>query len=139
MSTTYRSFVDALEALSISGVNRQYTQGPPIGAPGTADCPFQYVRYPGSEEESAIVFGEQGGYYELHAELVICIEPVGQNTAFENFDDTVDMMDAVQTTLQAMGCITDSKSAWSLRQTIDTVAGQEYWAVVAQIRGYSIG
>jgi len=139
MSTTYRSFVDALEALDISGVNRQYDQGPPIAQVGVADCPFQYVRYPGSDEERAIVFGEQGGYYEMHADLVVCVEPVGQNVGPENFDDTVDMMDAVQTALQGMGCITDSKSAWNLKQTIDTVAGQEYWAVVAQVRGYSVG
>ena len=137
MATTYRSFVDALEALDITGVNRQYTQGPPTAQ--VADCPFQYVRYPGSEEEHAIVFGEQGGRYELHAELVVCVEPVGQNVAPENFDDTVDMMDAVQAALQGASCITDSKLRWSLRQTIDTVAGQEYWAVVAQVRGYSIG
>ena len=135
-ATTYRSFVDALEALDIDGVNRSYTQGPPIGAPGVADCPFQYVRYPGSDEEFAIVFGEQGGWNELHADLVVCVEPVGQNVAPENFDDTVDMMDNVATALRGASCITKSKLRWGLRQTIDTVAGQDYWAVVAQVRGY---
>jgi hypothetical protein len=139
MATTYRSFVDALEALTITGTNREYTQGPPIGAPGVADCPFQYVRYPGSDEEHAIVFGEQGGRYELHAELVIGIEPVGQNTAFENFDNTVDMMDNVQTALQAASCITDAKLTWTLSQIIDTVAGDRYWAVLARVSGWSIG
>jgi len=133
--TTYRSFVDALEALDITGVVRQYTQGPPVGAPGTADCPFQYVRYPGTDEEFAIVFGEQGGWADLRAELVIGVEPVGQNVTPENFDDTVDMMDNVRTALQGATCMTKSKLRWSLRQTIDTIAGQDYWAVVAQVRG----
>ena len=133
--TTYRSFVDALEALTITGVVRQYTQGPPIGSPGTADCPFQYVRYPGTDEEFAIVFGEQGGWADLHAELVICVEPTGQNVAPENFDDTVDMMDNVATALRGSTCMTKSKLRWGLQQTIDTVAGQEFWAVLARVRG----
>jgi hypothetical protein len=133
--TTYRSFVDALEALSITGVNRQYTQGPPIGAPGVADCPFQYVRYPRTDEEFAIVFGEQGGWADLQAELVIGVEPVGQNVAPENFDDTVDMMDNVAAALRGSTCLTKSKLRWGLRQAIDTVAGQEYWAVIATVRG----
>jgi hypothetical protein len=135
-TTTYRSFVDALEALTITGITRQYEQGPPTGAPGVADCPFQYVRYPGSDEEFAIVFGEQGGWNELHADLVVCVEPVGQNVTPENFDDTVDMMDNVMHALQGSSCLTKSKLRWGLRQTIDTVAGMEYWAVVATVRGY---
>jgi hypothetical protein len=134
--TTYRSFVDALEALSITDVVRQYTQGPPVAQPAPADCPFQYVRYPGTDEEFAIVFGEQGGWADLRAELVIGVEPVGQNVTPENFDDTVDMMDNVATALRGATCLTKSKLRWGLRQAIDTVAGQEYWAVIATVRGH---
>lgn len=132
--TTYRSFVDALEDLTITGVARQYTQGPPLGQPGVADCPFQYVRYPASDEVP-IVFGEQGGWPTLRAELVVGVEPVGQNTAFENFDDTVDMMDNVATALREADCITKSKIRWGMRQAIDPVAGQNYWAVIATVEG----
>jgi hypothetical protein len=133
--TTYRSFVDALEALVVAGVVRRYSQGPPIGAPGTADCPFQYVRYPGTDEEYPIVFGEQGGWLDLHADLVIGVEPVGQDVAPENFDNTVDMMDNLAAALRGQTCTTKSHVRWSLRQIIDTVAGQQYWAVLAQVRG----
>jgi hypothetical protein len=135
MPTTYRSFVDALEALTITGVERQYTQGPPVGSPAVADCPFQYVRYPGSDDERAIVFGEQGGFPHLRAELVIGVEPVGQNLTPENFDDTVDMMDNVATALRGAACISKAKIWWSLRQIIDTIAGQQYWAVLAIVEG----
>ncbi len=135
MPTNYRSFVDALEDLDINGVVRQYMQGPPLGAPGTTECPFQYVRYPGSDTEYAIVFGEQGGWNHLRAELVVGVEPVGQSTAYENFDDTVDMMDNVATALRGATCTTKSKLRWSLRQIIDTVAGQQYWAVLAVVEG----
>ena len=132
--TTYRSFVDALEALTITGVSKQYTQGPPVGSPTTDDCPAQFVRYPGSDEH-AIVFGEQLGWPTLRADLVVLVEPVGQNLGGENFDATVDMMDAVAIALRGAPCITKSHLRVSMRQTIEEVAGQAYWAVVANVEG----
>ena len=48
--TTFRSFVDALEALDIDGVVRTYDSGPPAQSPSTADTPAQYVRLPSSDE-----------------------------------------------------------------------------------------
>ena len=132
--TTYRAFVDALEALTVTGVTRQFTQGPPSGATGVGDCPAQYVRAP-SGNERPLVFGEQGGWATMTAEVVILVEPVGQNRQPDNFDNTVDMMDALTTALQGASCITKSKINWSIRQTIDTVAGMDYWAVVATVEG----
>lgn len=135
MPTTYRSFVDALEALEITGVVRRSTTGPPSGPQAVPDCPFQYVRYPGSDEERAIVFGEQGGFPHLRAELVVLVEPVAQSTQGANFDDTVDMMDNIASALRGAGCISKAKIWWALRQIIDTVAGHEYWAVLAVVEG----
>jgi hypothetical protein len=134
MATTYRSFVDALEALDITGVNRQFTQGPPLNPPVVGDCPFQYVRYPGGSE-GALVFQNQGGWPTLRAELIVCVEPVAQNTAFENFDDTVDMMDNISTTLRATDCTLANHLRWEIRQIIDTVAGNQYWAVQTIVEG----
>ena len=130
--TTYRTFVDSLEALDITGVNRQYEQGPPLNPP--TDVPFQYVRYPGADE-IPLVFGEQGGWATFRAELIICVEAVGQNTAYENFDDTVDMMDNISTTLRATDCTLANHLRWQIRQIIDTVAGNQYWAVQVIVEG----
>ena len=132
--TTYRSFVDALEALDITGVVRRYTSGPPAGAPGVGDTPAQYVRYPGGEE-IAIVFGEQGGWPTLRAELVLLVEPVAQSMQGRNFDLTVDMMDNLSSALRAAACMTRGKLHWSVRMAIDTVAGTDYWAVIASVEG----
>ena len=134
MPTTYRSFVDNLEGLTITGVNRQYLKGPPANPPVSGDCPFQYVRYPGGDE-APLVFGEQGGWPTLRAELIVGVEPVGQNRVYENFDDTVDMMDNINTALRAATCFTLSKLRWQIRQIIDTVAGQDYWAVQCTVEG----
>ena len=71
----------------------------------------------------------------LRAELVVGVEPVGQNTAYENFDATVDMMDNVAEALRGATCMTKSHVRWGLRQIIDTVAGQQYWAVLATVEG----
>jgi len=134
--TTYRSFVDALEALSITGVVRRYTSGPPAGAPGVGDCPFQYVRFPGGEE-MPIVFGEQLGWPTLRAELVIGVEPVAQSTQPRNFDLTVDMMDAALAALRGATCITLSKlRVTSIRMGEDLVAGTAYWAVFIGVEGH---
>lgn len=132
--TTFRSFVDALEDISVTGVVRRYERGPPSGAPSTADTPAQYVRYPAGDE-IPLVFGEQGGWPTLRAELVLLVEPVGQSKQGRNFDLTVDMMDNLTAALRGLSCITKSKIRWSIRQAIDTVAGQAYWAVVASIQG----
>jgi len=132
--TTYRTFVDALEALVVTGVVQRYTSGPPSGAPGTSDIPAQYVRYPGSDEV-AIVFGEGGGWPTLRAELVLLVEAVGQNTQGRNFDLTVDMMDNLATALRGTTCTTKSKLRWSVRMGEDLVAGTAYWAVVANVEG----
>jgi len=133
--TTYRAFIDALEALDITGVVRRYTHGPPSGAPGTADCPFQYVRFPGGEE-TAIVFGEQLGWPTLRAELVIGVEPVAQSTQARNFDLTVDLMDAALAALRGATCIAKSKlRVTNIRMGEDLVAGTAYWAVMATVEG----
>ena len=132
--TTYRAFVDALEALVVTGVERRYTSGPPAGSTGVGDCPAQYVRLPAGNE-AGIAFDGQGGWPSLSAELVILVEPVAQNRQPDNFDNTVDMMDALTTALQGASCYTKSKLSWAIRQAIDTVAGQDYWAVVASVEG----
>ena len=131
-ATTYSNFVDALEALVITGVERRYTQGPPVGAPATTDCPAQYVRLP-SGEDISVVFGERFGWPTLRAELVVLVEPVGQEQHHVNFDATVDMIDAVMTALRATSCLGKSLPSCTIRQTIDTVAGQDYWAVVVAV------
>ena len=132
--TTYRSFVDALEAVSVTGVTRRYTQGPPTGAPAVTDCPAQYVRAP-EGDEAVLAFGNQGGWTTLRAELVILLGPAAASRTPENFDATVTMMDNLTTALVATTCITKSKLTWSIRQAIDTVAGEDYWAIVAGVEG----
>ena len=133
-STTFRTFVDNIEALEVAGVTRRYIEGPP--ASSAAATPFQYVRYPRGNQ-GPIVFGEGGGPPTMIAEMVICVEEVAQNVQSENFDNTVDMMDAVNTAIRAAGNCWPGKGKanWEIRMGVDTVAGTDYWAVITTITG----
>lgn len=132
--TKFRAFVDALEAMTVTGVSRNYTQGPPLGAPVDADCPALFVRYPEADEDRT-TFGTHGGWPTFRTDVVIVVEPTGQNTAPANFDATVDMMDNLSAALRDLQCIVKSKMRWHIKQTMELVAGQEYWAVVASVEG----
>ena len=134
MPTSYREFVDDLEALTITGVNRQYTQGPPTGASGVADCPCQFVVFPGGSER-ALVFGMQGGWPSLRAELWVGVGPVGQDVGPENFDNGVDMMDNVSDALRSAECITRAHFTWDIDLVERPIAGMMYWVVLTRIEG----
>lgn len=138
MNTTFRSFVDALEALNVEDVARAYKQGPPKSL-DTEDLPAMWVQMPRGAEQAS-VFGEfRGVFSSFQADLVVAVAAVGQaEEPFRNFDDTVDMMDNLAAGLGAVtacGVISKSKHHWRIRQTEVKVAGVAYWAVVARVEG----
>lgn len=134
-ATTYRQFVDRLEALSITGVTKQFDQGRPESL-NSSDLPAQWVQFPRSDEGAITSFEGMGGWPTMRAELVIAVEAVGQNTGMENFDNAVDMMDNIATTIRVNNCgIAKSNVAWSLVLTVRAVAGVNYWVIIATIEG----
>ena len=136
--TTLRTFVDNLEDVTFAGVSRQYTQGPPVGAPGTGDLPATFVKLPFMTERP-LVLGEQGGLTEYHATMVYLVEPVGQNQQGPNFDAYVDAIDIVCAGMRAVTCNTLglAKHLWSiLPDPMQAVAGVQYWAVKVDVTGY---
>ena len=133
--TTYREFVDNIEALVIEGVRRTSTTGR-FDSLETDDLPAQWVQLPRATEGAITAFTGMGGWPAMTAELVIAVEAVGQSTGMQNFEDAVDMMDNITTTLRASDCgITKSKITWNIVLAIRQVAGNEYWALVTTITG----
>jgi hypothetical protein len=131
---TMRTFVDELEAMTVTGVNRNYTSGPPDGSPPTADIPCKYI-WGGETEDTSLVFGEQGGNGTLSAQLVILVNPVNQKTGPENYDASVDMVDNLKTAIRAMAC-TLGRLDWRANIIVDFGPGSEkYWKVIAEING----
>ena len=135
--TTMRTFIDALEAITITGVAHQYTQGPPASA-NDADMPCSYVKLP-RIDEGPMVLQNQGGWPTLRATHVILVEAVVQNLQPVNFDAAVDMMDEMSAALRGgdatCGTLAKSHLTWSQRQGIETVAGHDYWAIFTDVEG----
>jgi hypothetical protein len=131
--TTAREFIDNLEAITITGVIRQFRQGPPTSVQD-ADIPATFVKLP-SVDEGPMVFQNQGGWPRFRATLVVLVEAEAQNIQPENFDAVVDMMDAVSAAFRSESCGNLAKSHinWSMRQGIETVAGYEYWALFVDV------
>ena len=132
LTITFRTFIDALEAVTVTGVERHFTQGPPASLE-TANLPAKWVYLPRGEERP-IVYGEQGGRQTMSADIVIAVVPTVQNMQGANFDNTIDLMDNLMTALRAEGlCTYRSKWTANIRQAIVTVAGTDYWAIVCTI------
>jgi hypothetical protein len=130
---TYRAWVDGLEALTVSGVTRRFSQGQPA-ALNTADLPAQWVQIPvPAGEESGLAFGGSGMERTVRADLVVALEPVGQSTQPANFDAAVSMLDSISAALEGDTAheLATGSPEWTMRLAIIQVAGNLYWAVVA--------
>lgn len=129
---TYRSFVDALEALSITGVEKAFTSGPPRSLK-TAQLPAQWVQVPSGAETAVHKGPPARSWQTLRAEVVVAYGAVGQGTQASNFDGAVDMMDSVATAIAAMTGLGKTAPSYELRQDEIAVGEQTYWAVVASV------
>lgn len=133
MSTTFAAWLNSLEGLTIAGVTRCYTAGPPASLT-TADLPAQWLELPHGETRPACA-GAEGGDRTLYTDLVIALEPVGQNTQAANFDATVAMLDSIETGLKALTSVLLGPMTWRSRLAIVTVSGNTYWAVITEVEG----
>ena len=131
--TTARTFIDNMEDITITGVVRQFSQGPPTSVTD-GDIPCTFVKLP-SVDEGPMVFQNQGGWPRFRATLVVLVKAAAQDLQGENFDAVVDMMDNVSSAFRGESCgdLAKSHITWNMRQGIETVAGTEYWAVFVDV------
>ena len=130
---TMRTFVDGLEALTIAGVTRQFTSGPPTAAP--ANLPAMFIYLPAITGVNRITLGNQGGGGTLGTQIIILVEAVAQNLQGQNFDDAVDMADTLEAALIASGCAIGGVLGWDINIIEFDVAGIVYWTVRAILTG----
>ncbi len=97
MSSTLAAYVADLAALTVTGVTRSYS-APPVQI-NTADLPCMYPRLPQLADNPVTACG-QGGWPIHTAELVIMVEPLGQNLQPTNFAAVLALIDALQAALQ---------------------------------------
>ena len=134
--TTFASFVTSMGGLSITGVERTYTSTPE--SIGAADLPAQFIRLPAGEAAYAPEDCASVGKTRS-IELVVCIEPAALEVAKQNFDDTIAMMDYVETALDtwnaAQNTMLFSYSISTSGNAPVAVGDTYYWAVIAAITG----
>lgn len=128
--TTYAAFVGELEALTVTGVTRKFMQGQP-NTLNTADLPAQWVDLPRGESVPATCAGDMTR--TLTADLMIALEPVGQNQKPTNFDAVVTMLDSLHTALDAVDLGTMAHPEWNSKLVILTVNTVDYWGVQTEV------
>lgn len=130
--TPYATFTSGLAALTVTGVTRKFT-APPTSI-GTADLPAMWPGLPRGEEPG-MAFQDNGGWPAMFCDLVIALEPVGQNTQSANYAATVAMLDNLSTALRGAN-IGRASLRWSITANVQVdVSGTPYWAVIATIEG----
>jgi len=134
--TTFASFVSSMSGLEISGVQRSYTYAPE--SLGAADLPAQFVRLPEGDLTYAPDNCQAIGKTRT-IDLIVCLEPANLETASRNYDDTVAMMDYIETALDAwnaaQGAVMFSYSISTSGTAPVYVGSTPYWAVIASING----
>ena len=132
-SITFREFVDALEAITVAGVERHFTRGPPT----KLDQPMLPAKWVMNlqDTEAPLAFGNQGGNQtRISADIYIAVGPTVQNTQGANFDNAVDLMDALKTAIRAEGvCDYTRKLNFNTRLTVVAVAGIDYWMIICSV------
>lgn len=130
-ATTYAGFIDAIEALDVSGVTRVF-QGPPA-ALSTADLPALWCQAPQGDED-AVTFQATGGWPTLTVDVYVAIEPAAQNMQADNFAAQVEMLDNLVAALRGLSA-GKAPISWKARAATITVAGTSYWGIVATVTG----
>ena len=134
--TTFASLVTSISGLTITSVTRTYTSTPE--SLGKADLPAQFIRLPSGNVGYAPADCDETEITRT-IELVVCIEPVALETASQNFDDTVEMMDYMQSAVSTWAYL-PAQNGVAITYSISTsgdapvyVGDTAYWAVIATI------
>ena len=131
--TTYTSFLTALAKLSVSGVTRRYEMGDtPPASLNAGELPAQWVQRPGGDAEP-VMFDPATAWPTFSAQLIIAVQPVAQSTGPQIFSAMVTLIDALITALDGAD-LAESAPSWTIRDARITVAGTDYWGVVAEVK-----
>lgn len=130
-TATYAQFIAAVQDLTIDGVVRRYDEPP--NKFNAADLPCSFVMFP-SGDNKPLSFGGGREFRKRVVDLIVIYAATGI-TADQPFQETVAMMDEVETTLMGLS-VGQSKPTWQIvSQLFDETAERRYWAVVATISG----
>lgn len=128
---TYTQFVEALAAISVTGVQRSFSAPPQQLS--TADLPAKWPRLPDGDSSIA-TFGGGMELDTLRCDLAVCVEAVGQNTQPVNYARCLQLVDAMQAAL-VTAAQAGRIDSWTLRLQPEMVGASAYWLLVASVTG----
>ena len=130
--TTYTSFISTVSGVSITGVTRKFDHEPL--SVHTSDLPASFVRLPGGGTNPETLTTCSGDGKTRVVELVVILEPLGQERPSKNFSLTVTMMDNTETALDALGDFMPMVE-YQLSAEGVPVGDAVHWGIVATITG----
>jgi hypothetical protein len=128
---SYAQFIDAIQALTVAGVNRKYEEPP--NKFNNADLPCSFVWFPQGDNKP-LTFGGGREFSQRTVDFIVVYAETGI-TADMPFTATVAMMGAVETALFNLS-VGYSKPTWEIvSRLFEETTERRYWAVVATISG----
>lgn len=129
---TYSEFVAGLANISVEGVKKVLSSPPTSLESG--DLPTMWIGLP-SGDSSPITFRANGGWPTLTCDIIIAVEPAGQDIQINNYDKTITILDNLSNALRSSD-IGRSALRWSISTNVTiNVSGVAYWAVIATVSG----
>lgn len=123
------TFISELASMTVTGVTRQYVYPP--NQLSTADLPASFVTLPTAVNETIATCDEVSDTFT--AELVIALEPTGQNLQPTNYAAVLAMMDNVNAALKATDFTDLLQASWQLSTPPTVIGASAYWSVTATV------
>ncbi len=128
MSLDYRTFVDDLADMTVTGVDKYY-DAPPHQI---ATLPAMFPRLP-SGGNSVSAFSGTAGLDAVSVELVIVIESIRQASSTTNFQLGLDLIDALTAALKTKAAANNEVDNWEFRLEVETIGDAPFWLLVAEV------
>jgi hypothetical protein len=130
---TNAAWVDAWQALSISGVNVLAT--PPLSL-NTADLPAAWPELPEMLLGDLLVSCVNENKLRI-IDFQVAIEPIGQNTQKGNYEAVIPILDEIETAIDALTIM--NFIDYEMRGTADIrIADVPYWGIRVRATGRNI-
>jgi len=128
--TTYANFISTISGVAITGVTS--IDYHPLSI-HTADLPMAFPKLPGGVRNYQTSTTCMGDQKDRTCDLVVVMEPIGQDNQEPNFDATVAMMDVVETALDTLYTDGEYMFTYEISAGIEPVGEVPHWAVIASL------